>query len=64
MTRRWWSVPVALTSVLFALAGGTYYVVVDGYGSACGDYALLVTGEPPPVPVVSETWGRIKRRYR
>ena len=47
------------------LAGGvTYYVVVDGYGSACGDYALLVTGEPVPVPVVSETWGRIKRRSR
>jgi hypothetical protein len=27
-------------------AGGPYYIVVDGYGTACGDYYLSVEGEP------------------
>ena len=31
-------------------AGQTYYIVVDGYGSAAGDYTLLVTW--PPLPCV------------
>ena len=38
-----------LTSVPLT-AGNTYYIVVDGYSSACGDYTLSVTQcEPPPV---------------
>nr|MEE4269283.1 PPC domain-containing protein [Candidatus Krumholzibacteria bacterium] len=33
-------------------AGMTYYIVVDGYGSACGDYALAVTEFTPPPPCI------------
>ena len=28
------------------VAGETYYIVVDGYGSGCGDYVLAVDGYP------------------
>jgi hypothetical protein len=28
-------------------AGHTYYLVIDGYGDSCGDYALSVTEYPP-----------------
>ena len=49
---------------LYLPGGVTYYLVVDGHGGAGGEYAQVVTGEPVPVPVASETWGRIKRRYR
>lgn len=55
LSRIW---PLALS------AGVTYYIVVDGWGSACGDYVLHVTGDPAPVPVESSSWGQIKRRYR
>jgi len=30
------------------LAGNTYYIMVDGYNLACGDYELVVTECPPP----------------
>jgi hypothetical protein len=30
-------------------AGNTYYIVVDGYSSACGDYSLDVSGNVPCV---------------
>jgi hypothetical protein len=30
-------------------AGNTYYIVVDGYGGACGDYALAVSENVPCV---------------
>jgi hypothetical protein len=33
-------------------AGNTYYIVVDGYAAACGNYTLNVTQCPPP-PVCS-----------
>jgi hypothetical protein len=33
-------------------AGMTYYIVVDGYGSACGDYTLAVTEFTPPPPCI------------
>lgn len=55
LSRIW---PLALS------AGVTYYIVVDGWGSACGDYVFQVTGDPAPVPVESGSWGQIKRRYR
>lgn len=29
-------------------AGNTYYIVIDGYGAACGDYTLNVSECPPP----------------
>jgi hypothetical protein len=28
--------------------GNTYYIVIDGYGGACGDYILNITGYTPP----------------
>ncbi len=31
-------------------AGDTYYIVIDGYGVACGEYALSVTRCPTPQP--------------
>ena len=31
-------------------AGSTYYIVVDGYASSCGTYAIAVTECPPPPP--------------
>jgi hypothetical protein len=32
--------------------GNTYFIVLDGYGSSCGDYEIdvFVTGTPPPPP--------------
>ena len=36
-----------LTSVPLS-AGNTYYIVVDGYSAACGDYMLSVSQCPPP----------------
>lgn len=30
------------------VAGNTYYIMIDGFGSACGDYVLEVTECPPP----------------
>ena len=36
-----------LTNVALA-AGNTYYIVVDGYESACGSYTLTVEPCPPP----------------
>jgi len=33
------------------LAGNTYYIVVDGYGGACGNYTLDITPCPPPCVV-------------
>ena len=32
-------------------AGTTYYVVIDGYGEACGEYALLMEYEAPPCSI-------------
>jgi hypothetical protein len=32
-------------------AGNTYYIVVDGYSTACGDYVMEVTECPPPCNV-------------
>lgn len=29
-------------------AGNTYYIVIDGYNTACGDYTMNVTACPPP----------------
>lgn len=31
------------------LAGNTYYIVIDGYGGACGDYVMSVEGFEPCV---------------
>ena len=45
-------------------SGTTYFIVVDGWGSSCGDYVLHVSGEPAPVPVRGLTWGQVKSRYR
>lgn len=38
---------------------GTYYVVVDGYGTACGNYVLNIyeTEPPPPPPCESAVYG-------
>jgi hypothetical protein len=30
--------------------GSTYYIVVDGYGGACGDYEITLEEAPPPPP--------------
>lgn len=30
------------------LGGGTYYIVVDGYATDCGDYVIDITECPPP----------------
>jgi hypothetical protein len=32
-------------------AGNTYYIVVDGYGSDCGEYILDIVFVPPPPPI-------------
>jgi hypothetical protein len=32
---------------LLVTAGNTYYIVVDGYGGACGSYILNISGEIP-----------------
>jgi hypothetical protein len=39
-------------------AGHYYYIVVDGYGGDCGDYAIEVTEyiPPPPVPCPPDAW--------
>ncbi|MFC1572884.1 FlgD immunoglobulin-like domain containing protein [Candidatus Eisenbacteria bacterium] len=36
--------------------GFTYYVVVDGYTSACGDYILRVEDIGPCIPACTEMW--------
>jgi hypothetical protein len=46
--------PVPYLSALPALpvtGGGTYYIVIDGYGGDCGDYVLDIAALPPPPPV-------------
>jgi hypothetical protein len=35
---------------LYVTGGSTYYIVVDGYGTASGDYRMTVTETLPPVP--------------
>jgi len=45
--------PVSYTSWIESVelfAGSTYYIVVDGYYSACGDYVLEMTEVDCPVP--------------
>jgi len=39
-----WIASVALT------AGNVYYIVIDGYGGACGDYVLEMTEVDCPIP--------------
>ncbi len=35
------------------LTGGmTYYIVIDGYGGACGDYSVAITEFTPPPPCI------------
>lgn len=40
---------VSKLSWVFLQAGHTYYIVVDGYGGACGTYELLLIPPPPCV---------------
>ena len=48
----------SLISNLLITPGHTYYIVVDGYGTSCGDYVLSITGEPATPCVVScPPWG-------
>jgi hypothetical protein len=44
------------------MTGHTYYIVVDAYGSDCGNYTLDVTGSFPS-PANSPTWGSIKALF-
>jgi len=37
----------SLIEGMAAIAGHTYYIVVDGYGGSCGDYVLLVEENVP-----------------
>jgi hypothetical protein len=41
---------------LHVVPGFTYYIVVDGYTSACGDYVLRVTDLGPCIPDCTEVW--------
>jgi hypothetical protein len=52
--------PVSYTSwipTVELLAGNTYYIVVDGYGGASGDYVLEMTQVDCPVPCEIECVG-------
>jgi len=42
---------VSALSAVSLTAGNTYYIVVDGYGSASGNYTLAVTEAVPPPPL-------------
>jgi hypothetical protein len=41
---------------LHVVPGFTYYIVVDGYTSACGDYVLQVNDLGPCIPPCTEIW--------
>ena len=41
---------------LHVVPGFTYYIVVDGYTSACGDYVLRVDDLGPCIPDCTEIW--------
>jgi hypothetical protein len=49
-----------ITEQFYAIAGNTYYIVVDGYKGAFGDYGLLVElpKECPEIKV--EFWGKME----
>jgi len=53
----------SLIESLYLSSGVNYYIVVDGWGTSCGDFVLDVRGEAP-VPVAPVTWGRVKGTYR
>ncbi len=44
--------------------GHTYYIVVDGYSSACGNYSIDITGDEGGSPAESPTWGSIKALFK
>lgn len=51
----WWDDPCgqwnSRVEAVSIAGGATYYVVVDGYGTSCGDYELAVREYEPPCPV-------------
>ena len=43
--------------------GHTYYIVVDGWSSSCGNYIIDMWGDEAS-PAESETWGSIKNLFQ